>query len=91
MKRERAKQLAPIIKAFGNGEDIQFHDGDDWSDIGGEGIEADALENGGLKYRFKPKPREFWLNTMSNTIHDGDERPDYRLDSKWIKVREVLS
>jgi len=43
-------------------------------------------------YRVKPKPREFWLNTMDNTIHDA-HRPGGEtsgLDSRWVKVREVV-
>ena len=87
MNREQAKAIAPYIKAFGDGEDVQFHDGVDWSDIGEEGIDAEAFENGRIEWRIKPKPREWWLDPTDGEILQQDTPPN----SDFIKVREVLS
>ena len=94
MNRERAKELLPIIEAFANGEDIQFHDGDGWSDVSGrEELVGECLDDDGLEYRIKPVAREFWV-TISKT---GNMEVHPRADSIWasrdiesIKVREIL-
>ena len=88
MNRERARQLLPVIQAFADGEDIQFHDGDDWSDIGKEGFDAESMDDGGLEYRIKPKAREFWLNP--NKKQDYYRNENYGLQVGYIKVREIL-
>jgi len=67
VNRERAKELLPIITAFANGEDIQFHDGDGWADADSV-IEAECLDDDGLKYRIKPKlPLEVYLRISRKT------------------------
>jgi len=95
MNRERCKELLPILEAFANGEDIQFHDGDDWFDIGKEGLDAESLDDDGLEYRIKPKPREFWIagispdqKTHRQKYVDCSDAPTAFINA--IKVREVL-
>jgi hypothetical protein len=52
MTRERAKELAPIIAAFGNGADIEYRPfGAQWDSVG-RGNWLDACE-----YRIKPAPK----------------------------------
>ena len=89
MNREQAKAVAPYVKAFGDGEDVQIdHAMDGWTTK-----EEMSFTGEPETYRIKPKPREFWANTKSRvimpveTIHDrvaGDSKD-------IIKVREVLS
>ena len=68
MNRENAKELWPIIKAFGDGEGIEYQSF-------GKGAWVPKSESCGFDqapshYRIKPKePREFWV---ANT---GDEFP----------------
>ena len=90
MNRERAKELWPIIKAFGEGETIQY--GEDLSSL------SDLSDNGDLGfdvehfiYRIKPEPREFKLAIGPKT----GEIFKFDKDLPWtgyeiIKVREVL-
>jgi len=93
MNRERAKELLPIITAFANGEDIQFHDVIGWSDIGDEGIDPEGLDDDGLKFRIKPSPREWWVrlgkegNLLSTSENPMVEKPG---TTTVIKVREIL-
>ena len=95
MNRERAKELLPIIEAYANGEDIQFHDGDGWSDIGDEELDEQSLGEYGLIYRIKPSPREFWIARYPDNdaspfvVYDG-AGPPTQIRNDWIKVREVL-
>ena len=95
MNRERAAELLPIIEAFANGEDVQINGGgDEWSTftIFEDGMGPDWSDD--CVYRIKPKPREFWLNTVEGSIHDPDPDhpggPNSQLDSRWVKVIEVL-
>jgi len=91
MNRERAREILPIIEAFANGEKIQFHDGDDWFGIGTEGIDAEALDDGGLQYRIKPKePREFWVRSTVEVTDSVVRHPISHVEDGWIFVREVL-
>jgi len=46
--RERAKELAPILKAFGDGAEVEYFCGDNWISITG------PAWVGGDKYRIKP-------------------------------------
>ena len=102
MTPERAKELLPVIEAFANGETVQFYDGetvqfydgDEWCDVGKEGLDAETLGDDGLKYRIKPKPREFWMNLYSDgcVIAYGTKEAaeQHRGDrAVIIKVREV--
>lgn len=59
MTREDAKQLWPIIKAWAEGETLQFkrHDG------GFFDVEDVVFNEDASCYRLKPKPRTFWANT----------------------------
>ena len=67
MNRERAKELLPIIQAFGEGEDVQsmHFNVEDWKDDSDPKFEYDHLE-----FRIKPKPVEAWaiVNKADNII-----------------------
>ena len=92
MNRERIKELLPVLAAYANGEDIQFHDGEDWADIE-DGIEAECLDNGGLNYRIKPsEPREFWIADVEDEFRKVllPNQKDLSAPYQYIKVREVL-
>lgn len=59
MTRETAKQLWPIIKAWAEGETLQFRNAyGEFNDIDDVVFNEDAS-----CYRIKPKPRTFWANT----------------------------
>jgi len=65
MNRQQAKELAPIVAAFGDGKTIQFRAtgcGDKrWEDIpfGNWRFTVDTIEHN--EYRLKPEPREVYL------------------------------
>jgi hypothetical protein len=50
MTRERAKELAPIIQAYGEGKAIQYEDGGHWRDV------LDPAWSNVARYRIKPEP-----------------------------------
>ena len=53
MKRQQAKELLPIIKAFSEGKTIQYYYGNGkWMDIEVAGFNDDTS-----KYRIKPEPK----------------------------------
>jgi len=56
MNRENAKLLAPIIEAYGNGEQIQTFDGKKWQDVAYPDFDCNAKD-----YRIKPKKRTIWV------------------------------
>jgi hypothetical protein len=65
MSLQQAKELLPIITAFGEGKQIQWrhkptaqNPNDDWRDDSTSNLQL--LEH--LEYRIKPQPREFWVN-----------------------------
>jgi len=51
--RERAKELAPVIKAWGDGFPVQFYTGGEWEDF--NCTSPDWFDNS--EYRIKPEPR----------------------------------
>ena len=52
MKRETAKELLPIIKAFSEGKQIQFFGGTIWEDRNTLSFDSDPS-----RYRIKPEPK----------------------------------
>ena len=88
MKRERAAELWPIIKAFSEGKTVQVFTTDDkrWKDLTNPRFNNDYAE-----YRIKPEPREFYVYVTKNggtfvSVH-GDIST--RQSTEVIKVREV--
>ena len=65
MKRQQAKELLPIIKAFAEGKTIQYYYGDNWVDISSDGA-VDFSDNPS-NYRIKSEPDKNQL-----PIKDGD-------------------
>ncbi len=88
LNRERAKELAPVIQAHGEGKMIECRadDFDEWSDAGEDPSWFDALE-----YRIKPEPREFWVSegTPYYLTKEEIERVG-RVRRGFIHVREVV-
>ena len=71
MNRERAKELAPIVKAFGEGKDIQSKYPDENDSCWFDTPEPDFIvdENGiSLDYRIKPEPEVIYVNCLQNNI-----------------------
>ena len=52
MKRETAKELLPIIKAFAEGKQIQFFNGSAWINL-----EYPTFNEESRLYRIKPEPK----------------------------------
>lgn len=61
MTREDAKILAPIIKAFGEGEDVQTKVGSEWYPF--KEMEFNGYPR---NYRIKPKPEILYANKLNN-------------------------
>ncbi len=52
MNRKQAKELAPIITAFGDGKEIEIRCGNEWIHLPGPAVFSGPPEN----YRIKPEP-----------------------------------
>ena len=98
MNREQAKKLAPIIKAFGEGSEVQNQVhmvpfpmigalGDTkWQDTDNPDFEYGLI-------RLKPKPREFTLCFRPDGwVHVNEDKETVKLGAEeiFIKVREIL-
>jgi len=84
MNRTTAKQLWPIIKAYGDGKDVEFKfaGGYKWLSL------DDPHWNDENEYRIKPEPREFRLYLQPRTGHVTLTPLPGEIEV--IKVREVL-
>lgn len=81
MNRERAKELAPIMAAYGEGKTIQYKylGSDCWVDW-----EKPNFTNVGA-YRVKPEPQKFWI---AFNEHTGDmcayrDKPAITIKKPW--------
>ena len=95
MDRERAKELAAIIKAFGDGESVEIYNEQKrlWE------LQANPIFRDCSSYRTKPKPREFTLERIKTEPRGNyhafelSDDTDYKhleyLDDN-IRVREVV-
>ena len=100
MDRARARELVPIIKAYGDGEDIQFRlrgDQDNWSDLPDDPLLILTFPCEDYEYRIKPKPREWMLAKSGKEycVTEGGRSPGKVIkvltdNAEIIKVREVL-
>ena len=103
MNRERAKQLAPMLKAFGDGEDIQWRgcldlrgSDDEWATMPTDPLLITTFPADDYEYRIKPKPREWWIKASDIPASGCFGTNVYITDTKgnpaerFIKVREVL-
>jgi outer membrane phospholipase A len=68
MTREQAKELWPIVKAFSEGEAVQFRDdAGNWYDYDtDEGYFAARFA-----YRIQPEPRVIWVNEYVDGLGDS--------------------
>jgi len=90
MDRKRAKELLPIIQAFADGKDVEFsnRDGDWESFVVGEDSFNLSFDN---KWRIKPEPREWWLNTRTAEAYVTKECAEkFALGEKIVHLREVI-
>lgn len=93
MNKHETAEAIIVMQAWIDGAEVEFspkkEDGIAWRL---HNVDENVWNWEDYEYRIKPSPREFWLNTANNTIHDP-ERPGgkhSRLDSRWVFVREVL-
>jgi len=92
MNRETARYLAPLMKAYGDGKEIEVMFNGEW-----EGCK-DPMFVHHAKYRIKPKPIECYLEMDGRyPIGIWDELPTAEsfcqspsVQRKFIKVREVM-
>ena len=90
MNRADARKLWPIVKAFGEGREIEFRPSypakAQWSLRGAHcGFTADAD-------RYRIRVREFWLNPTDGTFIESGKGSKYWGEEEPIfMVREVLS
>ena len=80
MKREEAKELLPIIKAFAEGKTIEYsNDGEDW-------IETETPTwNTDFVYRIKPEPKYRPFRTQEECWNEMHKHPDFG----WVKDDDV--
>jgi Na+-transporting NADH:ubiquinone oxidoreductase subunit NqrF len=83
-------QIREILTAFEAGKNIQCKSGDNWVDI-----PQPSWNFGGVEYRVKPEPREWWVNMYLANAHTySSERlaKAYVLPDliERVHVREVL-
>ena len=81
MDREQAKELQDAFNAFANGFEIEFQ-----SAYGRWLPATEPTWNPDIKYRKKPKAREWWLDPTDGEVLQQDNPPN----SDFIKVREIL-
>ena len=87
MNRERAKELAPIIAAYGEGKTIQIYLTDEWVDINDQPQWRDCS-----LYCIKPEPREYWI-VSDLSFPSRSSAEIYRAQGRFesiIHVKEVL-
>lgn len=61
MTREHAKELAPIIAAYGEGKTIEVSHNGEWMAIVNPQFDIEPRA-----YRIKPEPRKVWINEYSD-------------------------
>lgn len=77
MTREEAKELLPIIQAYGEGKIIQYRSDVGWIDLEGDisFIEFPSL------YRIKPEPKYRPFRTQEECWNEMHKHPDFG----WVK------
>ena len=88
MNRERAKELWPVIKAYADGEAVQYkiEESERWDTVPRH-ISIDMEFANENEYRIKPEPREFIVYVHEDRL--VSTLPFFG-ESEQIKVREVL-
>ncbi len=93
MNRERAAKLLPIIKAFAEGEDIQWRHKshkDKWLLVNNIPLSIEEYE-----YRVKPKLLELWVNVYRRSPNeyfpycDREKAENFKDRFRTIHMREV--
>lgn len=81
MTREEARKMWPIIKAFGEGETIEYRNRrtDEWFNLGGmNGLSFDSSSE---CYRIKPEPKYLPYNTVEECWREMQKHQPFG----WIK------
>ena len=83
MNRENAKLLAPIIKAFGDGEQIQTFNGEKWQDVSLPEFDCNAKD-----YRIKPQPkrRTLWVEINEYGVMTRFPEHEFVGGTKFVEV-----
>lgn len=84
MKKQQAKELLPIIKAFAKGKTIQYYYGDNWVDISPDGA-VDFSDNPS-NYRIKPEPK---YRPFKNQNECWEEMQKHK-PLGWIKDASII-
>jgi len=100
MKQSEAAEFWPLIKAWGEGKQLQFNahtspceKNNHWVDV--SDVSFSYLPR---QYRIKPEPREFFLTVNRHeevtSVHTREQEAENcaagRLQWRVVKVREVL-
>ncbi len=90
MNREETKAAIKVMQAFVDGDDIEHQHDDAWV-FNGIGVGVSWLWETTDKYRIKPMPREWWLNTASSECYVTKECAEkFSGGREVVWVREVL-
>ena len=81
MKRETAKELLPIIKAFSEGKQIQFFDGTIWEDRNTLSFDSDPS-----RYRIKPEPKYRPFKSVEECWNEMQKHQPFG----WLKSKTLL-
>lgn len=98
MNRDDAKSIVDrieLIKAYAEGAEIQYFDGDVWREAGQPCFDSR------IKYRVKGTPREFWVNIypsgQEGVLHKSKEaastaihQAQHNIGVETLHLREVL-
>ena len=82
MKRETAKELLPIIKAFSEGKQIQFFGGTIWEDRNTLSFDSDPS-----RYRIKPEPKYRPFKSVEECWNEMQKHQPFG----WIKFKKEES
>ncbi len=83
MNRKQAKELAPIITAFGDGKEIEIREDNEWIALG----DHPSFGNVPGFYRVKPEPRVIYVDNKTNKIVGPHGAAKWQV-TKFIEVIE---
>ena len=98
MDRERAREIWEMIKAYGEGEQLQYrkapcksYPDDEFCDMPNNELVCMTFPADDFEYRIKPKPREYWVyDSPGVKLIIERDGPRSQRSGDWIKVREIV-
>jgi hypothetical protein len=88
MTREHAKAIAPIIAAFGDGENVQYRNNSgEWDSTDEYGL---SFELSPESYRLAPKPRKVWVNEYADEVFGNTHQSQSDASSEQIMCSRQL-